>query len=441
MSIFIPLDIAIFFIITMLLRSQFQSYVNYASFFSGIWIFIISISRLGLYDTYVPSHLTYIIMYITLFVFILTTYYLRSYKRKKIIYFERKTVLNRLNLSCINYSPLVFLAIIVLSILVTYLPEALSILAKGGFSSVRHNVLYSETSTYSSASLVFLKWAVNPLILAEFMVSFSALALRRVNRKKTLPILVLILSLVNLTIYTLVFAGRWLLMEAILFSVFLLLYKYGFQLWKLIYNNKLITALGVIAIGAMLSISNDRSIGDNNLFTSLYVYFVGAVDMLDVLITDYDYSQLGDILFGTYTLDGLLSPFYVVSNRLFGTHIPLAINRINSVTSTMVSISPELHMNNNCTYVYGVLRDFGVVGLLIGPMILAVVCHVICKYFENKRNDFGLILYLYMMIVLFFMVIEWMFGRVNVIYTGIFLYLIMRLCCVKKLYYNTCQSY
>ena len=137
--------------------------------------------------------------------------------------------------------------------------------------------------------------------------------------------------------------------------------------------------------------------------------------MLNALISDPSYSQLGNILFGAYTLDGLLSPFYVVANRLLGTHIPIAITEINAVSSAMVNISPTLHMNNNCTYVYGVLRDFGAAGLLIGPAILAVVCQKIHSYYERSGSDYGLMLYVYMVVILFFMIIEWMFGRVNVV--------------------------
>lgn len=434
MSWLIPFDICVFFVLVTLLRSQFRSYVNYASLFVGVWVLIISISRLGLYDTYVASHLTYTLMYITLFVFVLTTYCLRSYERRRNQNYPTngKTSIKALDLSRLSYAPLIVLALFTSILLMTYLPDALSILASGGFNSVRHNVLYSETSTYSSASLVFLKWAVNPLILVEYMISVAALVLKRVKRGKAAPVLLLLLSCANLFMYTLIFAGRWLLMEAMLFLVLLLLHQHGLRLWELVIHNKAITLVGFLAVVAILGISSVRTIGGTDVLTSVYVYFVGAVDMLDVLVSDPGYAQFGNVLFGAYTLDGLLSPLYVVFNRLVGTDIPFAINKINAVSSIMVSISPELHMNNNCTYVYGVLRDFGAAGLLIGPAILAVVCCKAYSYYERSGSDYGLILYLYMVVVLLFMVIEWMFGRVNVVYTAIYLYLIMRFCSVRE---------
>lgn len=62
MAWLIPFDVSVFFVLVVLLRSQFPSYVNYATMFVGVWVFIISVSRLGFYETYVPSHLTYGIM-------------------------------------------------------------------------------------------------------------------------------------------------------------------------------------------------------------------------------------------------------------------------------------------------------------------------------------------------------------------------------------------
>ena len=403
MAWLIPFDVSVFFVLVVLLRSQFPSYANYATMFVGVWVFIISVSRLGFYETYVPSHLTYGIMYLTLFVFVLTTYCLRAYERKRPEGSVQRRPARELDLSGVCYSPLILITLATSALLATYLPDALSILATGGFSSVRHNVLYSETSTYTSSSLVLLKWAINPLILAEFLIASTAIVLKKTPRSKVGPVFLLILCCCNLAMYTLIFAGRWLLMEAMLSLAVLLFHQYGLHLWELMRRNKVITAVGVLAVVVILSISGDRTIGETDVLTSIYVYFAGTVDM---------------------------SPFYVVANRLLGTHIPIAITEINAVSSAMVNISPTLHMNNNCTYVYGVLRDFGAAGLLIGPAILAVVCQKIHSYYERSGSDYGLMLYVYMVVILFFMIIEWMFGRVNVVYTGIFLYMLMRFCCV-----------
>lgn len=426
----IPMDLSIFFICIQIIRSQFPSYKNYAVMLTGVWVFIIMISRFGLYDTFIPSQITYIIMYIALAVFVGTTYVLQSYEhlraRRAAHLSGKASSRTPLNLNDVNYVPLVLIAGAITVVLLPFLPDALRILQTGGFSSVRHNVLYAETSTYSSSSLVFLKWVVNPLILAEFSIAVAALVFKRFGRRKLYVVILLVITCANLIMYTLVFAGRWLMMEALMMLGVLVIIEYGMSIWKIITKNFMLFLLGLAAFIAAIVISNDRSIGNTDFFTSVYVYFAGPVDMLNILLENPDMSRLDQVMFGAYTVEGLLSPLYVVVNRVLHTNIPLAISQINAVTSTMVNIAPNMHMNNNCTFVYGVLRDFGAAGILIGPTILAVACQKVYSYYAKFRSDYSIMLYSYMSVILFFMIIEWMFGRVNVVYTGIFLYGLMR---------------
>lgn len=89
-------------------------------------------------------------------------------------------------------------------------------------------------------------------------------------------------------------------------------------------------------------------------------------------------------------------------------------------------------MNNNVTFLYVCLRDFGICGLIIGPMYIALFFAIIYKFYIKKKSIRTDALYFYLASNLPYFLFEFFLNRTPVILT--FIYIIIM---YKILYYKS----
>ncbi|GAB2021899.1 hypothetical protein RyT2_09730 [Pseudolactococcus yaeyamensis] len=146
----------------------------------------------------------------------------------------------------------------------------------------------------------------------------------------------------------------------------------------------------------------------------LYVYFFAPINLLNFYIENADFSRLHTLFNGQYIVSGFSSIFSVLANKIFHTDFSIPLAQMNAVTSNFVYISPTIHMNNNCTTVYAALRDFGKLGLVIYPFVISTAMHYSAKLYAKSPSLLSLSLYSYSLVILVFLLFEWMPARINV---------------------------
>ena len=90
-------------------------------------------------------------------------------------------------------------------------------------------------------------------------------------------------------------------------------------------------------------------------------------------------------------------------------------------------------MNNNVTFMYVCLRDFGVFGLIIGPMYISLWITFIYKKYVYNPSIKNEVLYVYIVSSLPYFIFEFFINKTSFLITIIFIILLYKLICKNKL--------
>lgn len=419
MTILILIIFLLFFIINF---SVYKKVMNYVNIFLLLWCSVSILSSFGFYELYTPTLLTYIYVFIIMLAFELFSLIFYITKSQPCI--KDKSNIN------IDWKKIDIISLICTVILVPFVLKGVNIILTFGFHSLRE--LGFTDSLYTTLEKLILINIIQPLILSIGIISMIEFIYKRKLR------LSLLISIVNCLFYILVFAGRWILLEFILVAGIILYDRYRGNIIKLIRENKLIFIMIVFLIIIMANITNQRSVkGGEGLIYNIYIYFVGGIHLLGRYVADPQIYQLTSehMLYGQEFFSGILTPFIIILN-LFGMNLKSGIEIINEVTQQFIFVSPKSLMNNNCTMIYAFLRDFGILGLVIGPMILAYIYNKAYKYKRKGTNVYTKGYYYYCLSIMPFLLFEWMPARTSIVMIPIMIYILTGKLFRKRLEFN-----
>ena len=337
---FVLLNVIFLFSQLFYYKKKFNNYLNYISIFNSIWMVMIILSSFNILGTKIENSIIYFYIYLMLITFNISSIFFLKIKRKKI---DEKYEYKPMNYF---FTILIILCLIVLA---TKIPRILSIFKKGGFSLIRKSYLNSSNSD-SFVGGVFITWFINAVIISVFTLSLVELFNKKHNKN---TILIFVISTICILIYMLLTGGRFILFEILLLLVLEIIIHKN-KSFKNKIKIKYVLPIFII-IYIIYKISLERTLSGLNILGNVYVYFFASINMLDKLFGDLKFHTLmhGGILFS-----GLLSPMYIVINKLFNKSLELPLAILNKTTSQFIWITPTIHMNNNCTFLYAALRDF-----------------------------------------------------------------------------------
>jgi len=391
-------------------------WLNHLSVINLLWLSMTGLSKLRPWGLYLPSQTTYAYVYLMLLTFNLTSFILFK-KRKdnpRIASNEIKIKDNYLLLETALFSA---------AILAYNVPKFWHMFLMGGFTSLRSNYLAGDEGELHVG--VFITWFVSSLIMSGTVLSIVQIL--KTRGKKRIAIVTLMVNFANALMYVIITGGRF------IFVMFLM--AIGIELWLhnkghigvLIKKYKSLVILLVISLFVVQSVTAERSLNNMGIIGNLYVYFYATINLFDHFISPGGDAHLHELMYGQNLIGGFTTPFIVISNKYFQTdyEIPLAV--IQSSTCEFTYVSPKFWMNNNCTFLYGALRDFGVIGIVIYAFIWAFLLNWAYKMSQGKKYILGESMYVYCLVVSVLLLFEWMPCRPNIVFTAIFIYVFHRI--------------
>lgn len=407
----------------------FKKKINYMSFFNSIWLLAIFLSRFGFLGTKIPSTNTYCYLYFMLVCFNLSS----------ILFLKARATKNRINLSNCQYSEIngspekintniivLLFVIFAFLVLIPKIPNAINLYQSGGFNRIRSNFLNADSDNFTGG--IFITGFVNAIIISSFYLSIISILKGIKGKQLRTAILIVIIDIINLLMYMFITGGRFLLvicMLAICLSIWL---NSSGKIINIVKKYKKALIVITFCIAILIFISSKRVLSGLNLFGNIYVYFFAPINMFDILVNyDMNFSLLGGgLLFG-----GLITPVILFINRFTSLSMPLALAELNKTTSTFVWISDSIHMNNNCTYIYGALRDLGIIGIVVYSIIWAKIMNKSYNLYKKDNSVLNESIYIYTLIISIFLLFEWMPARTNIVYAYIFMYIFNRISSIK----------
>ncbi|WP_207942082.1 oligosaccharide repeat unit polymerase [Candidatus Enterococcus lowellii] len=392
---------------------------NFPNLFNTLWLLMIAFSYQNILNIPTPSNTTYLYAYLSVVVFNISSIIFLMKRRNNNDKIDENS---RLNIkSKYNLWTLFFSSVVSFFSLLPSLPSAFQLLRTSGFHEIRKEVFLSEDS-----GKMLLQWGINPLIICGIVMSVVLLLNSNEKINKKFLVTILVISIINCLMYTIIFAGRFLLMICFISVIFEIVIHYKGRLFKIFFNNIWLAISLVLSIILVIVISNQRVLSNLSFWNMTYVYFFAPLNLFNVYIENPDFGKLDDLFNGKFIFSGVYTPITVLLNRIFKTGFSIPLATLNEVTSNFVWITPFVHMNNNSTYLYAALRDFGILGLFIYPMVLAKYFQVVYNNFLMNRTVFTESLYAYSLAMLVFLLFEWMPARINIILAGVFMYLLYK---------------
>lgn len=411
---FVLLNIVILFFQLFYYKRKFNRYLNYIAIFNCIWLVMIILSSFNILDTKVENFIIYFYIYLMLITFNLFSNFFLKIKRKKK---DKKITYKSMN------HFFTILIIFCFLILASKIPKILSLYKSGGFSLIRKSYLNSSDSN-SFVGGIFVTWFINAVVISIFTLALVEMFNKKHNKN---TILVFIISTICVLIYMLLTGGRFILFEILLLLVLEIIIHKNKDFKSKTKIKKYILPIFII-LYIIYKISLERTLSGLNIAGNVYVYFFASINMLDKLFGDL---RMHSLMHGKILFSGFLSPIYIIINKLFGKSIELPLAILNRTTSQFIWITPSVHMNNNCTFLYAALRDFGVIGIVIYSCFLAYILAKVYLNFKNNNNVFNEAIYIYIVMVSMLLLFEWQFARPNVVFTIILLLLYEKIYRVK----------
>lgn len=375
----------IFVVILFLTKTICKSIKKANILFTGMWSFCASLSSLGLYGIYTPSVTIHFYSITAIFifnlVFLINTTKVRKNIEVKVKGLARLNTIYLMNIICWVY-------------IFKFMLRALDIISSVGFSGLRAYAFDSTRGLGTTIELMILQWVVQPVFISTILISMVYIALKRKNK------ILVIVSFINVTLYTITFGGRALITTMILFYVFTFIIVKSNS--TRIHKKKKINLLFIIVcIVSLIVLTLQRSFGDTSFIESLVVYFAGPFSYLEAVLSHHDISYSSSFLYGSATFGFILNLFNAVVTVLYGIDYSGSDYIITQITAIPHYISPSKSINAITTMLYPFLRDFGYFGIIIGTAFLAWVTSWAENKFIKNHQLLFLCVFVYFLWVLF----------------------------------------
>ncbi|TDL61520.1 oligosaccharide repeat unit polymerase [Rhodococcus qingshengii] len=368
-----------------LTKIKYRTVIKSNILFTLIWCTCAGISSIGFYGLYKPSA---IIHFYSLTAIITFNIIFFIHNRNKENPINTRNIKGKARLNIIYI--LNFISWLYLS---EFLIKALDIINSIGLKGLRGYAYDSSKGFATTFELLIIQWIIEPIFIATILIAVVYIVLG-----KKAPLLKII-SIISVTIYTLTFGGRYLIVRVLMYYIFTLLITKSTQLKVL--GKKKVNKLFIGAIIlTIIILTNQRSWGESSFIESTLVYYVGSFTFLDVLLKATSNMSpmplFGGGIFG-FVYNLIVTPLimildlpYINSNYI-----------ITQVTSIPRMISPTQSYLAMTTMLYPFLRDFGYLGIIIGTSFLAWIISSAEIRLKRTNKLFLLCFYVYLCFVLF----------------------------------------
>lgn len=398
---------------------KYRSMINPITFFSVLWMVVLAGANLHLFEFFAPSIEVNLIILIGSAVYAMVILVSDASETKLTI--PANTICGA---DLISIGWIAFSVLLVLVLTVPLMGEAISAIVDGGGWTALRLENYNPESNYRSTIQIYgFEYLCIPISRATLIVGSIAFL-----KKSSNGVGILLLGCAESLLCAVVSAGRGPILNVIMILfwalVLLCTREYFYQIIKLVFKPTImILIIGIIVF--ILLITEDRHVAGATLGSTIYQYYFSGPTYLSQLLMQ---DNLPWIVNRDYMLGWATFGFIINLPLTVGLVLGLGINTSNYwigsvLTSGNLQIGENAFSNAMCTVYYDFLLDWGWLGAVIGPMILALITIYICKQAQSKRSIFWVSIVILWVFTLFRTTFRWDPVDITFSITVVFLYL------------------
>lgn len=376
-------------------RNIYGMYANHITIFNLWWMITLGLSFLNK-EIFTPENSTYYIFYIGLISFNLHIFFIRPNSNiilqgqlinsTPITYDKKKFILNIYIRRIIE--------IIVLAIMIPYAYMNYQLMRSGIDLKEIHSDYFSGDVIQQTDVQLF-NFIATPLMYLLMLTLF----LNIYNKKRDTYINFIIYSVILVCNCT-ISGGRIEIIQFLILYVICCFMRKNKKLENIInpvVHFNILYIIPFIVILIFISDSRGHGSDDGSILITIiksYTLYVGIFNYYNT----HEYIAFDDFLLGGSTFEGLITYFRMLLNKFLNCGIETNVKSNNYYIQEFVRIGPYLNANAHATMYFLFIRDFGYLGVVIGPLLLGIVCHRLYKKMLNKPQYF--VYYLFMTYVL-----------------------------------------
>lgn len=228
------------------------------------------------------------------------------------------------------------------------------------------------TTLYTTHELLLFSWIAEPIIICIMVFFACELCARRFDWAA------LVFSAIGCVLYIIISGGRNLLFifACILLVTLILSSQIGGVLNWIRALPKAVKAIAILLIVAMAYITEQRSLGHNaGILENVFFYLVGGITYFDQMLGQPETFGLfsGDYLLGWCTFGFIVNPVLIVASMVFRFDYVGSDSMLSDAASLNLPFNDSLRGNGLCTSLYAFLRDFGMPGIVLGPLLFGMM--------------------------------------------------------------------
>jgi len=374
--------------IILLLISQAFLIIKHKSIFKAInlinipWIVFSTISTLGLYDLFIPSNQTLFII----------SFFLYSLNILYFFYSQNRKILVKINLSIQpRIRLIVFINLIFYIYMLSFFPKIYKIIIESGFANLRSFAFDSSLDLGTTVQLLIFQNIVAPVFLASIIISLSLLPFKRFRG-------LIFLSILDVALYTLFFAGRYFIIQLGFFFIFSI-FLYNLRNFRSLKISLPLLFFAFIIFIFSIIITELRS-PNSDFIQTLIIYFSGPFIFLDLVLKNNPFKE--SLFWGTASFGFIVNILFSIFTLITGLKYNGSNHIITQFTGSPLFISPTVgYFNSMTTILFPLIADFGILGPLIGSILLVILIIKFEKFYNNLYSYFSISFYLYFLFILF----------------------------------------
>lgn len=394
-------------------RRRYKSHATPLFVFVDVWCIVGIGSNLCFFDYFEPSTLVNLFMIIMIIIFMII--WIVRVKDSDIIE-EINT-----NIEPMQYCLFVLLAleIISLAIAAPKLRDYVKLILTYGMNGARSATLSGLYVDNVLRSILIDMFVVPFFTVTSLMAAWSLI----VEIKKKQKVILWVIAIFNVVIFSLMTAGRILLVNLIFYVLFAVDIKYGRTIFNILRRMWKFSLLFILMICGMLLLQYLRS-PDMSILKTLYMYyFSGPMYLSELIKRDTTFIINSDFMFGCATF-GFITNLFSYAITLITHKSQGSLYMLGSVlTNQYYNVGIQTRVNAMCTCIYDFLLDWGYFGVFLGPVIIAFLTIAIYKYAARNQSFVGKCLLLYSMNILIRTVFKW--DLINPNFPVVVIYLII----------------
>lgn len=353
--------------------------LNICSIYVIVWSLALGVSSLGLYKLYIPSDTTYLICFISLFIFLLVS-----------LSKGRVSVKFDINDSCFLAYQVKYIYIYIVHLFIYLLVSSHVITAVENLQLYGFGALRDVDTGQSTFFQLLMQWIVVPV----FSVTTILGVIHYIRHRKVNALV--ILGIIDTLTYSLMYGGRYSIFRLLFFLVFSsFLFKRG-GIKQYVKDNRIILILAISIVALLVVMTSLRSLSGFDFTGNIVAYYTGSIGFMDQLISRYN----PELCYGTLTFGSLwntLNAFFrVIFGVYYGSNIPF-----EAITAESQWVGQDTIYNSLCTYIYPYIMDYGIYLFWIGVVIFALFVNFIEKKLSNKKTLPILVIYIFVAYTIF----------------------------------------